>query len=403
MKQPFDIEKKVHEEAVNQLYRHNLNILIAESFLAVLFAIILWPGTEHSVLILWLSINITCNFISIFITIRYFHAKKNGKIPDINIWNSLFIFSLLLIGSSWGLASFLYVFSPNELYLLIIIMLLMLVIGSVNTGFFPSKIGYIIFVIPLYVSMISLSLIENTYMYNILLVGILAYIIFTNICARNYAIFFSKSLYLRFKNEDLTANLLKIKNELRVTNHELKIEVTARIKAEKILKQLASHDCLTGLANRHLLKIKLLRCIARSDRHQNSVALLYLDLDNFKSVNDSLGHDVGDQLLIRLGERLTSSLRKIDVIARIGGDEFCIVIDDIKDLTTVDVITKNLMNEFSSPFVINKYPLQISVSIGISIYPRDTADIDTLFKFADSALYIAKNSGRNNYKYFKEI
>jgi diguanylate cyclase (GGDEF)-like protein len=99
----------------------------------------------------------------------------------------------------------------------------------------------------------------------------------------------------------------------------------------------------------------------------------------------------------------SSSLRQIDVIARIGGDEFCIVIDDIKDLTTVDAITKNLMNEFSSPFVINKHPLEISVSIGISIYPGDTADIDTLFKFADSALYIAKSSGRNNYKYFKEI
>lgn len=403
MTQPMDLDVRVYTESVNQLYRHSLNRLNAECFISVLFVGILWSGIDHFVLLLWLLFNLTCNSFSRFISIRYAQAKTIGTIHDINAWNFLFIFSLFLGGSSWGLAGILSIFSANELYRLMIIIVLMAVIGSVNAGLFPSKIGYAVFVIPIYASIISITLIENTYMYNIILIGIIVYILFTGICAYNYALFFSKSLYLQLKNEDLMTNLLKIKNELQIINNELKVEVTERIKTEKSLKKLANHDFLTGLANRHLLEIKLLRCIARSDRHHNSVALLYFDLDNFKNINDTYGHDVGDMVLIQVGERLTSSLRQIDVIARIGGDEFCIVIEDIKELTTLDTIIKNVRSQISKPFIINKHTLDISASIGISIYPRDTTDINTLFKFADTALYKVKNSGRNNYQYFKDI
>jgi len=403
MGQAIDINKKVHEETVNQLYQHNQIMLNAESFAALLFFVVFWSGIDHTVLLIWLLFSITCNTICRFISLRYFRARRIVPAPDHKLWNFLFILSIFLVGSTWGFTGFLYLFSNNELYRLIIVMILMIVIGSVNTGLFPSKSGYNIFSIPIYLSMISLTLIEHTYMYNVLLTGILAYIVFTNICAYNYAIFFSKSLALQFKNEDLMANLLKTKNELKIINDALRIEVIERIKAEKLLKQLANHDCLTGLANRHLLEIKLLRCIARSDRHHHSVALLYLDLDNFKNVNDTFGHDVGDQLLIEFSKRLSSTLRQIDVISRIGGDEFCIIIDDIKNLGTVDTICNNIMNECTKPFVFNKQALSSTVSIGISIYPRDTVDSNTLFKLADNALYKAKKSGRNNYQYFKEL
>jgi len=172
--------------------------------------------------------------------------------------------------------------------------------------------------------------------------------------------------------------------------------------SEKKLEFLAHHDPLTGLPNRLLLRDRFEQAAANAYRESTGIALMFLDLDNFKNVNDSLGHGYGDQLLIKVVERLHSCVRDTDTISRQGGDEFVILISHVKDFSVVGGIAQGIMEAFAEPIPIDGYMLNTSFSVGISLYPHDGRHFDTLLKLADTALHQAKDSGRNNYRFFVE-
>ncbi|OIR03297.1 phytochrome-like protein cph2 [mine drainage metagenome] len=172
--------------------------------------------------------------------------------------------------------------------------------------------------------------------------------------------------------------------------------------ARKEIEFLAHHDPLTGLPNRLLLRDRFDQAVAFSHRKHTEVAVLFLDLDNFKQVNDSLGHGVGDQLLLHVVERLRSCIRETDTISRQGGDEFVILLTNVHEPGTVEAITQNIIETFVEPFDINGHILNASFSIGISLFPSDSKEFDTLIKQADTALYQAKDAGRNTYCFFSE-
>jgi len=172
--------------------------------------------------------------------------------------------------------------------------------------------------------------------------------------------------------------------------------------AKKKLEFLAHHDPLTGLPNRLLLRDRFAQAAALANRERSGVAVLFLDLDNFKHVNDSLGHTIGDQLLIRAVERIHICIRDTDTISRQGGDEFIILLTNIHDLATIDAVAQKIIDAFVEPFYIDNHTLTISFSIGISLFPDDGSDFDTLLKQADTALYQAKDAGRNTYRFFSE-
>jgi diguanylate cyclase (GGDEF)-like protein/PAS domain S-box-containing protein len=172
--------------------------------------------------------------------------------------------------------------------------------------------------------------------------------------------------------------------------------------AEKQLEFLAHHDMLTGLPNRLLLRDRFEQAVAQADRDRSGVAVLFLDLDNFKQVNDTLGHNYGDILLVRVVERLRGCLRDTDTISRQGGDEFVVLLPNLRDLTTVGNISQHIVDEFSEAFEIESYSLNTTFSIGISMYPEDGREFDQLLKNADTALYQAKDSGRDTYRFFSE-
>jgi diguanylate cyclase (GGDEF)-like protein/PAS domain S-box-containing protein len=180
-------------------------------------------------------------------------------------------------------------------------------------------------------------------------------------------------------------------------------DITERMRLDAELERLANHDALTGLPNRSLLQDRLAQALAFARRQKLHAAVMFLDLDRFKTVNDTLGHHVGDQLLVAVAGRLRACLREGDTVARIGGDEFVIVLPDIgegDDLAGVDGVAEKLMQSLAASFMVNGQELFVSGSLGISIYPRDGEDIATLLKHADIAMYRAKDKGRNNHQYY---
>jgi diguanylate cyclase (GGDEF)-like protein/PAS domain S-box-containing protein len=180
-------------------------------------------------------------------------------------------------------------------------------------------------------------------------------------------------------------------------------DITPRRLSEEQLTRAATHDALTGLLNRQYVYERLANQLAMARRQKTKFALLYIDLDNFKEVNDSLGHGLGDKLLKAVAGRLSSIVRReIDTLARMGGDEYMFILGDITKAEDVEKITQNVLNMVQKPFEIEDIKHHITASIGISIYPEDETNYEGLIKAADLAMYFAKAGGRNNYKRYKK-
>lgn len=175
----------------------------------------------------------------------------------------------------------------------------------------------------------------------------------------------------------------------------------ARAMAQKML-HMAQHDFLTGLANRALITERLTRALGLAQRKKKQVALLFIDLDNFKHINDSLGHAVGDKLLQSVAKRLQEVVRVTDTVCRQGGDEFVILLTEIEQRYDAAQVAEKLILAFALPHVIHECELPITLSIGVSVYPDDCKDVEEAFQHADEAMYQAKKSGRNNYQFFSE-
>jgi len=174
--------------------------------------------------------------------------------------------------------------------------------------------------------------------------------------------------------------------------------------AELKLSHLAHHDILTGLPNRTLLNDRLNQAIALAQRHGNhgnQVGVLFLDLDRFKPINDSLGHAIGDKLLQEVSRRLVATVRRSDTVSRHGGDEFVVLLSEVRHFTNAARHAEKIHAALSAPYAIAHHDLRITVSIGISMSPNDGEDAETLIKCADAAMYCAKEAGRNAYRFFE--
>ncbi|MCP5160898.1 MAG: EAL domain-containing protein [Hahellaceae bacterium] len=180
----------------------------------------------------------------------------------------------------------------------------------------------------------------------------------------------------------------------------LSSDISRLKQSEEKLDYLAHHDPLTGLPNRLLLQVRLLHSLERARRDHTQVALLFLDLDGFKHINDSLGHFVGDDLLRKISLQLSKRIREEDTIARIGGDEFVIVMEHIQSQTQITRLIKDILESFNQYYTLHGHDLRVTASIGISIYPTDADDTQSLLRNADSAMYKAKSSGRNTYHFY---
>lgn len=177
-------------------------------------------------------------------------------------------------------------------------------------------------------------------------------------------------------------------------------DITERMDSEQRLSYLAHHDTLTGLPNRALMFDRLGHALARANRNNTLVALLFMDIDRFKTINDSLGHQAGDELLIAVAQRLDKSVRRSDSIARLGGDEFVAILEDIRQTEEPVHVAKSILNAIAEPLTLAGQEVSVTSSIGIALYPEDAGDANTLLQCADTAMYRAKAEGGNTYNFY---
>jgi diguanylate cyclase (GGDEF)-like protein/PAS domain S-box-containing protein len=217
----------------------------------------------------------------------------------------------------------------------------------------------------------------------------------------------SGEIWNRRKNGDIYLEYLTI-NAVRDTNGDICLfiavfhDITERKRKEEHLKQHAYHDMLTGLPNRLLFENHFRRQLVYASRHSHSLAVLFIDLDRFKLVNDSFGHAVGDLLLQQVAHRLSQSLHEADLISRLGGDEFNILVTNVDSADQVARLAEKIIDLLSQPFQLNNQDLIIGASVGISLFPDDGVDSATLIKKADIAMYRAKEMGGNHYFFYRD-
>jgi len=210
-----------------------------------------------------------------------------------------------------------------------------------------------------------------------------------------------QELELTAANRELDTRVAERTKELALTNSQLQDEVQERRRAQAQLAHLAHHDPLTDLPNRLLFADHLQRSIARAERGRHRLALLFIDLDRFKEVNDTLGHALGDELLIEVARRLAGELRGSDLLARLGGDEFVCILEGIDAPQEAGRVADKLIARIAEPLMLHDNEIRVSASIGISLYPGDGVDTDNLLRAADTAMYEAKKHGRNAYHFYE--
>lgn len=202
---------------------------------------------------------------------------------------------------------------------------------------------------------------------------------------------------------DLRSSIENLEIRVQERTASLQKEIATRREVEKQLRHLATHDGLTGLPNRSLLRDRVDAAIAGSGRHKNMTAIMFIDLDGFKAVNDTLGHDAGDELLIWVAGLLQECIRATDTAARTGGDEFVVVTTDVEDRKNAALVAAKIIEKLTAPMEIAGAPVSIGASIGIAMCPENSEDAEELMRQADAAMYHVKTSGKNNYRFVSDI
>lgn len=396
----------------------NLTVIIA----AVLFFLLVRDTPQFFVAMAWfIGITSACG-LRLWIYAAYRRARDHRAIAR---WARIYILATLLVGVMWGALGLpLY---QSEL-LKVQTLVFMLIIGAVTASVpvLASVLSALwAYVLPMLFGLALALLLKGTWFY----AGVAAMVtIYGGLIARtalNTNRHLKASLDLQFRNEELISELNREITERKTAQHQLrqhgeqleelvaertgqlvdinaslKKEIGERERAEANLHYLAHHDPLTNLPNRLLLDARLGHSIQVAHRNHSCVAVLFLDLDNFKHINDSLGHEAGDQLLIEVSGRFERCVREDDTVARLGGDEFVIILEQVDDRKAVEPLAKKLLDVLKEGYRLRTQGVLISTSIGIAMYPMDGDTSERLIGCADAAMYKAKSLGRGNYQFY---
>ncbi len=364
-------------------------------------------------------------FIQICLTLFRFTLTQRFKKDNERNYNNyvnVYAFIMLLLGLNWAILNLVYYdVRLEELRTFLSFVSLGLITAAIGSLAFwmPAYYG---FSIPIIFSLIVVFVLNGDYFVSIALIPFGWYLLTvakqTNIKFKHSRILILDNIELidRMDEEIRSSKRSKDKlenykkeledqveertSELVEINRDLQEQIEQRSKVEKDLEHLAYYDVLTGLANRSLLIERLKQAVSVAKRNDSLFAVLFVDLDRFKTINDSLGHALGDKLLMEVAYRLRNILRESDTIARNGGDEFVIVAENLNDVRESFIVSEKIISAMSEIFKIDGHDIHIGASIGVSIYPIDATDALELLKMSDTAMYCAKENGSNRFEFY---
>jgi len=409
------------EKQVEPLFKATLSGGIANIFAAFLVLTLLM-NTHHKEYALWLStIIVALSLTRIFFSNNYL---KNRKF-ELCFYLKTHTLLTLLIGITWAIYIYM-LHEPGDEAIRNIVFLINfgLIAGSITT-LSTYKLAYISYMLPQFVSIFIVFLIIDTPTSDYIALTVFLAAAFMMAASFGINRIHKKEVTLSYYNKQLIHDLndeIKIREsvqqELEQNKHELEIKVNERTKelieinanlervidkkekAEQTLQYLAYNDELTGLPNRNTLVDRIGQSIKKSSRENQQMGILFLDLDRFKNVNDSLGHAVGDELLQQVASRLYSTLRNNDTISRNGGDEFVVVLEELNDTNEAIHVAKKIITCLTETFEVESHKIHLGVSVGISIYPTDGQTPLVLLRNADTAMYRAKIAGGNQLQFY---
>lgn len=372
-----DVAQRVFVERLNIFYESLSSSIIAVVLLTFLLSSMLWTPQNSQAIMLWCGLTLIISVYRILRMIQFRRSSAADIEASSELWHRRILVGVLMSGLAWGAAGFLlYDASSAFNQTLLAFIIAGMAAGSIVSlsAFLLASATYLaVSLLPFMLRLLIEGSSENIIMASL----VLLYLVLMTVFARRM-------------NQTIIMSL----------------EMTyLRSQAEETIERQALYDDLTSLPNRRLLQDRLGQAIARAKRNKTQAAVLFLDLDFFKRVNDSLGHSAGDQLLVEVARRLSQFLRDADTAARLGGDEFVALLSDIKGGTNqvVSVVRRRgeeLRKAIEAPIDVQGNQVHITVSIGVSLLPDDTNNVDDLLKHADTAMYRAKDDGRNTLRFF---
>lgn len=386
------INKDIQNTLLSRYMEITISCMVSEPVFILLAYIVLLKNMPLIDPNIWLGISfigITWKLIT-----SWFYSKGYLK-DNYNFWLNIVYIRILSTGIIWGsLAS---VFMPSNSHGQIIISLMILSIASWFTPSLAAVVkGYFLLLISIFLPYGIWLVQQDSNMYfSIIIISCWIVMMMATISfIRNLLI---TSLFLRYQVEELFKDSQKV-------NKDLVNEIHIRKEAEMKLEELANHDALTGLPNRAFFQNHFKEILEKSGSNGNKAAILFVDLDDFKPVNDQFGHEVGDLLLIEVAKRLKNSVHDSDVVARLGGDEFVMIITNLQSLNNLKILTDKIRTALCEPFDLNGHKdIKVSLSMGVSLYPEDDTDMTSIVKKADEAMYQSKRLGGNIVVFYQDL
>jgi len=384
---PLTVAERIEIELVAFAYKQAPLAQFTSLICATIVLVGLLGGKNQALVLYWYSF-VVCITAARFLLVGCYMRFKNIERWN-GVWQNLFILGAVLGGMCWGLTGSLLFTTLNSYQQTLVV----LILAGTAAGAVPvlcailwSSISFLLAsLLPL---ILTLLYIRNdiNFLFDFAVVIFTVYLIALSI--KTHAMI-RHSISLQFENNLLLNNLSDAKIELEEINEKL--------------AQAATHDPLTHVANRNLFISHMEAAVDRSKKNKKMFALLYIDIDNFKMTNDVYGHHIGDQLLVILVDRMQNACKKMDIISRLGGDEFTIILENINDPYDVAKVAKRICQTITYPIELNTIEIKISASIGIAIYPNDNTDIEKLLNIADKTMYTVKEKGGNNYRFNIEL
>ena len=409
--------QQVREAQIRLLYGNAYTGTLVTLIAAPVLAYCQWGVVHRSVVVGWSLYMVLVSVARLLLVLRFRRAPPSGR--AMGRWGTAFAVGAGMAGAGWGAAGFLL--NPdgrllNQVFLVFVLGGMMLGGASLLA---PRPEAFLAFLVPagLLPAIRFLSADDEEH----LAMGVLAGVFTLAILHTTWRFYrtIESSLTVRFENQGLVEDLQGAKMqtealnqqlerrvqertaELQLSTERLTAEIHQREQMEVELTHSAHHDFLTGLPNRKLLNDRIGQAIALAQRHRNRVAVLFLDLDGFKHVNDSLGHRLGDKLLQSAAQRLVECVRRSDTVSRQGGDEFVVLLSEVERPEDAGMAAMKLLHAMAKPHSIDEHDLHVTTSIGVSVYPDDGLDAETLIKNADTAMYQAKEHEPHNYRFFE--